>query len=163
MRARTVLALAVGCVSAAVALGQATQKATEAGHKAGASTPVFKAAADLHWADLDPAGNPGLKIADVWGDHTKGAFGAFVKAPAGWTTPLHTHSNAFKIIIISGTFLQTPEMKPEQRMGPGSYVMQPGGNYKHVSGCDKASECVFFTQSEGKFDLRPVGPPPAKK
>jgi hypothetical protein len=161
MRAKTILALAVACVCSAVALAQ-SERAMEAAKQQAATVPVFKSAADLKWTDLDPSSPGSPKIADVWGDHTKGAFGAFVKAPAGWTTPLHTHTNAFKIIIISGTFLQTPEMKTEMRMGPGSYVAQPGGNYKHVSGCDKASECVFFVQSEGKFDLRPVGPP-AKK
>jgi quercetin dioxygenase-like cupin family protein len=147
MRARTVLALVVGCFCAAVALAQSS----------GGTAPVFKSGADLTWTDLDPSSKSGPKIADLWGDHHRGAFGALVKAPAGWTTPLHTHSNTFKIVIISGTFLQTPENKPEMRMGPGSYVFQPGGNYKHVTGCSKESDCEFFVQSDGKFDLRPVG------
>ena len=51
--------------------------------------------------------------------------------------------------------------KAEVRLGPGSYMMQPGGNYRHTTSCDKASECVFFVESSGKFDLRPVEP--AKK
>ena len=42
------------------------------------------------------------------------------------------------------------------RMGPGSYVFQPGGSYKHISGCDKASECLLFIESAGRFDLKPV-------
>jgi len=44
-------------------------------------------------------------------------------------------------------------------------MMQPGGNYKHTTSCDKASDCVFFTQANGKFDLKPVAAPkaPAKK
>jgi len=41
-------------------------------------------------------------------------------------------------------------------MGPGSYVKQPGGNYRHISACDKASECVLFIESAGKFDLKVV-------
>ena len=32
-------------------------------------TPVFVHANDLKWADLNPTGAPGVKIADVWGDH----------------------------------------------------------------------------------------------
>jgi len=35
-------------------------------------------------------------------------------------------------------------------------VFQPGGSYKHISGCDKASECLLFIESAGKFDLKPV-------
>jgi anti-sigma factor ChrR (cupin superfamily) len=113
-------------------------------------------ASDLKWADLDPKGAPGVKVADVWGDHAKGAFGAFIKFPAGFTAPLHTHTNDFKIVIVSGTFIQAPEGKLEFRLGPGSYLMQPGGNYKHTSACDKASECLFLVQSNGKFDFKPV-------
>ena len=133
--------------------------------KAKGAEPIVMPAGDLKWTDLDPTGAPGVKIADVWGDHAKGAFGAFVKFPAGFATPLHTHTNAFKIVIVSGTFVQVPEGKPEFRLGPGSYLMQPGGNYRHSTACDKASECVFFIQSTGKFDLIPVeaGKVPAKK
>ena len=121
-----------------------------------ATAPVFIPAADLKWGALDPTGAPGVMIADVWGDHATGAFGAFTKFPAGFMAPLHTHTNEYKIVIISGTFIQTPEGKPAVRLGPGSYLMQPGGSYRHTSGCDKASECVFFISSGGKFDLIPV-------
>ena len=119
--------------------------------------PVFMPAADLKWAPLDPAGAPGVMTVDMWGDHTKGAFGGFTKFPAGFQTPVHTHTNEFKIVVVSGTFLQTPEGKPVVRLGPGSYLVQPGGAYRHTTGCDKASECVVFIESEGKFDLMPVG------
>src|SRR6266705_2762456 len=49
-----------------------------------------------------------------------------------------------------------PEGKPEFRLGPGSYFMQPGGDYRHTTSCDQASDCVFFVESKGKFDLKPV-------
>jgi hypothetical protein len=35
--------------------------------------------------------------------------------------------------------------------------MQPGGSYRHTTTCDKASDCVFFVESMGPFDLKPVG------
>jgi hypothetical protein len=41
--------------------------------KAAASRLVVMPASDLKWADLDPTGAPGVKIADLWGNHTKGA------------------------------------------------------------------------------------------
>ena len=113
-------------------------------------------AADLKWTDLDPNGAPGVKVADLWGDHAKGAFGAFLKLPAGFAAPLHTHTYAMKVVFISGTYIQAPEGKAEVRLGPGSYMMQPGGNYRHTTSCDKASDCVFFVESNGAFDLKPV-------
>jgi len=121
-----------------------------------AMSPVFLSAADLKWTDLDPTGALGVKIADVWGNHQKGAYGAFIKLPAGFTTPLHTHTYTMKVVFISGTYIQTPEGKSAVRLGPGSYMKQPGGNYKHVTSCDQASDCVFFVESNGAFDLKPV-------
>jgi anti-sigma factor ChrR (cupin superfamily) len=106
-----------------------------------------------------------VKIADLWGDHTKGAYGAYLKLPAGFAAPLHTHSHPMKVVFLSGTYIQAPEGKAEVRLGPGSYMMQPGGNYRHTTTCDKSSDCVLFVESDGPFDLRMVdaGKPPAKK
>lgn len=164
MRAKHILAFAVSFVLAAAVLAQESGAAKKKAPKSGA-TPVFMPAGDLKWMDLDPKGAPGVKIADLWGDHTKGAYGAITKFPAGFVAPLHTHTNSMKIVIISGTFISTPEGKPDVRLGSGSYLMQPGGNYRHTSACDKASECVFFIESNGKFDIKPVeaGKAPAKK
>ena len=157
MRSRNVLAFAVSFLMAAAVLAQ--QPGT-AGSKV-----VIVQPADLKWVDLDPVGAPGVKSADVWGDHTKGAFRGFIKFPAGFATPLHTHTNELEIVVLSGTFIHVPEGKPEIRLGPGSYFMQPGGNYRHTTNCDKASDCVFFAESNGKFDLKLVdaGKAPAKK
>ena len=152
MRPRTVLALSILPFLAAPVLAQAPTQ------------PVFKTASDLKWADLDPVGAPGVKIVDLWGDHTKGAFGAYLKLPAGFAVPLHTHTHAMKVAFLSGTYIQAPEGKAEVRLGPGAYMMQPGGNYRHTTSCDKASECVLFVESTGAFDLKVVetAKPPAK-
>lgn len=159
MTRRAVLGLGTGIVIAMAGLAAAAPKS--AGPRPAA--PIAIPAADLKWTDLDPKGAPGVKVADLWGDHTKGAFGAFFTVPAGFTVPLHTHTHTMKVVIVSGTYLQTPKGKTEFRLGPGSYLMQPGGNYQHVTGCDAASDCVFFVESGGAFDLHVVAPPaPAK-
>jgi anti-sigma factor ChrR (cupin superfamily) len=118
--------------------------------------PIPITAKDLKWIDLDPTGAPGVKVADLWGDHQKGSFGAIFKLPAGFAAPLHTHTHEMKLVIVSGTYIQGPEGKPEFRLGPGSYLLQPGGNYRHTTSCDPASDCVFFVESNGAFDLQPV-------
>lgn len=157
MKARDILAFAVWlALAAALTAQEPGGPKAESAREAKAGTPVFMQPGDLAWADLDPKGAPGIKIVDLWGDHAKGAYGALLKFPAGFLAPLHTHTSTIRIVVLSGTYTQAPEGKPEQRMGPGSYVLQPGGNYRHVSGCDKASECVLFIESGGKFDLKPV-------
>lgn len=153
---RFLVLMAASFVVASALFARAT-KATSS-----AKTPTFLSAADVKWVDLDPKGAPGVKIADLWGDHTKGSYGAYVKLPAGFTTPLHTHTYAMKVIFVSGTYVQAPEGKPEVRLGPGSYMLQPGDGYKHVTSCDKSADCVFFLESSGPFDLKPVGGAAAK-
>jgi anti-sigma factor ChrR (cupin superfamily) len=166
MRSSNVLAFFISLILAAPVLAQPSDKAkAKPASTAGAGQPVFVPASDLKWTDLDPTGAPGVKVADLWGDHAKGAFGALLKLPAGFAVPLHTHTHAMKVVFLSGTYIQAPEGKPEVRLGPGSYMMQPGGNYRHTTACDKAAECLFFVESNGKFDLNvvDVGKAPVKK
>jgi hypothetical protein len=120
------------------------------------STPVPIPAADLTWTDLDPSGAPGVQIAPLWGDPSTGAFGAFLKLPAGFAAPLHTHTYPMRVVIVSGTYIQQPDGSPEFRLGSGSYLMQPGGNYRHVTRCAADADCIFFFESDGAFDLHLV-------
>ena len=120
------------------------------------NSPIPIAAANLTWIDLDPTGAPGVKIATLWGDPAKSRFGAFLKLPAGFAAPLHTHTHPIKVVIVSGTYIQGPDGSAEFRLGPGSYLMQPGGNYRHTTSCSSASDCVIFVESVGAFDLNVV-------
>src|SRR5688572_5736470 len=120
MTQRTTLALLLSLILSAPILAQSSGQAKpDKASRTTTSQPVFMAAADLKWTDLDPKGAPGVKVANLWGDHTKGAFGAFLKLPAGFVAPLHTHTNAMKVVFVSGTYVQAPEEKPEVRLGPG--------------------------------------------
>jgi anti-sigma factor ChrR (cupin superfamily) len=156
MRVGNFLTLLIALAAPAVLLGQATGKRSA---RTAESRLVVMPAADLKWSDLDPRGAPGVKVADLWGNHARGAFGAFFKLPAGFAVPLHTHTYDMKVVIVSGTYVQAPEGKPEFRLGPGSYFLQPGGNYRHTTSCDPAAECVFLVESRGTFDLKVVQPP----
>lgn len=159
MRHRWVLAVAASLLASSPSLAQQSGEAkAQKASEESAGQPVVVPAADITWKDLDPAGAPGVQIADVWGDHTKGAFRAFLKLPAGFAAPLHTHTHDMRLVFVSGTYIQGPEGKAEFRLGPGSYLMQPGGNYRHTTSCDKGSDCLFFFESDGPFDLKLVEP-----
>jgi hypothetical protein len=92
MTASSIVVVAASLVvtSAAVAQQNAAAKANRT-TAAAAARLVAKPAAELKWTDLDPAGAPGVKVADLWGNHAKGAFGAYFKLPARFAVPLHTH------------------------------------------------------------------------
>ena len=163
MTTRTILTFAM-TLAMPMAVSAQGSGAAKGAPKVAASRLIVMPASEAKWTDLDPVGAPGVKVVDLWGNHAGGAYGALFKLPAGFSAALHTHSYDMKVVIVSGTYIQVPEGTPEFRLGPGSYFMQPGGNYRHTTTCDKASDCVFFVESDGPFDLKPVatGKPPAK-
>jgi quercetin dioxygenase-like cupin family protein len=150
-----ILALPVLFLVAAALLAQAAEAGkAKSPQKMGAKGFVVWPAADLKWEPLAGA-PPGVMNAALWGDPTKGAYGAISKFPAGWSAPLHTHPFDHKIVIISGTWIHGEPGKPDARLGPGSYLFQPAGR-KHTSACDAASECLIFLESNGKFGIKMV-------
>jgi beta-alanine degradation protein BauB len=115
--------------------------------------PIFTPAAELEWFDLDPQNAPGVQLATLWGDPGRGGFGAYMRLPAGFAAPLHTHSYAMKVVFVSGTYIQEPDGGTVVHLSPGSFMMQPGGDYRHRTSCGTESDCVFFVESEGAFDM----------
>jgi len=57
--------------------------------------------------------------------HTKGAYRAFFKLPAGFAVPLHTHTYDIKVVIVSGTYIQSPEGSPNSGLGLGRTSCSP--------------------------------------
>jgi quercetin dioxygenase-like cupin family protein len=146
------LRFSVAFLFAATALAQgAAASKPAAAHKGGAAKPVIWPAGDMKWVDA-PGAPAGVQQVNLWGDSTKGRFGTLTKFPAGFVAPLHSHSATLRMVVVSGTVIHGPEGKPEVRLGPGSYLVEPAG-YKHTTACDKASECVFFMEGDGKFDI----------
>src|SRR5512132_3524358 len=99
IRRLLVVVFALGLSGFAAAQCAGVSRARAASH---ASSPVFLPPADVKWTDLDPVRAPGIRIADLWGDHAKGAYGAFLKFPAGFVAPLHTHTHDIRAVILSG-------------------------------------------------------------
>ncbi len=122
--------------------------------------PVMWAAENIKWEQMKDA-PPGAMVAKLWGDMTKGAYGALVKFPLYHKSPLHTHSSDIRSIVISGTFVGGPEGGPEKSYGSGSYLVVPGG-WKHTSGAGDAG-CTLFVEQTSKFDMKPVAASMEKK
>jgi anti-sigma factor ChrR (cupin superfamily) len=153
MKATALLAIAAMFVLAGCSQGDVRPDVTSG------DQPIPIPAADLEWIDLDPEGAPGVKLATLWGDPTSDQFGAFFLLPAGFDGPLHTHTHPMKLVVVSGTYIQEPEGDPVFHLGPGSFLMQPGGDYRHRTSCDTDADCVFFVESGGPFDMFAVEGP----
>ena len=96
----------------------------------------------------------GVTMAPAWGDATMGAHGTFSKFPAGYDAGMHTHTNDVWIVGVKGAYLYKDEAG-EKRVGPGDFLLVPGG-HKHWSGGDKKEGALFYEEGSGKFDLIPA-------
>jgi beta-alanine degradation protein BauB len=116
--------------------------------------PTFTAVSELTYKDLG-----GPQLADLWGNHEKGAFGGILKIPAGFTSPMHTHKGDYQAVQIQGTsshWLVGEDGTKAKKLPPGSYWTMPG-KLPHVSSCDKGADCLILVVQKTKFDFVQVG------
>lgn len=126
-----------------------------AGVAVGKSEPApkvkFVANEEIQWDDL--GGGPKLGL--LTGDYRKGPYGALMQLPAGFTSPLHSHTGTYEAVEIAGTsshWLKGEDGKKAKKMTPGSY-WTINGKIEHVSACAPGADCVFFVWQKTKYDL----------
>ena len=95
-----------------------------------------------------------LQAAPAFGDLAHGEHGTFVKMPAGFVSPLHTHTEDYYAVVVSGVGVNTQPGKADIPLPSGSYWFQAGGE-PHVTKCISAVECIFFLSQPGAFDYLP--------
>lgn len=116
--------------------------------------PILWPAANIKWAEpTSKDAPPGVMVSSLWGDMSKGAYGALVKFTQVMDAPLHTHSSDVKGVVISGSFWVAPEGGEKTTFGPGSYMLIPAG-WKHTSGNEAGT--IMFQEGPDKFDMKPV-------
>ncbi|MFS8974481.1 DUF4437 domain-containing protein [Cupriavidus necator] len=95
----------------------------------------------------------GIQVANVWGDATKGAHGAFFRFDPGFESPVHTHTYDYYAVVIKGDLENyQPGQKPE-KLGPGSYWYQRG-KQAHTTACVSKEPCEIYIAQQNKFDAQ---------
>jgi quercetin dioxygenase-like cupin family protein len=144
--------LVVVAVSTSIVAGAAFLAGVAVG-KAPPPQPRFVAAEEVKWDDMN-----GVKLGQLSGDYKKGPYGALVKLPAGYTSPLHSHTGAYEAVQISGTsshWMRGEDGTKAKKMTPGSYWSIPAKT-EHVSSCAAGTDCVLYFWQKTKFDLLPA-------
>jgi quercetin dioxygenase-like cupin family protein len=95
-----------------------------------------------------------LMAAAAFGDLGHAAHGTYVKMPAGFVSPVHTHTEDYYAVVISGVGVNGLPGSADVQLPAGSYWIQKGGE-PHVTKCVSANECIFFINQPGKFDYVP--------
>ncbi len=96
-----------------------------------------------------------LQAAPAFGDLSKAAHGTFIKMPAGFVSDLHTHTEDYYGVVISGVGVNSQGGRNDVPLPVGSYWLQRGGE-AHVTKCISPSECIFFISQPSKFDYVPA-------
>jgi len=90
----------------------------------------------------------GPKVGAVWGDPSKGAYGAFLRLPKGFVSPLHVHTGDYYGVVVEGTVVNAEEGHREIPLKPGSYYFQRGKT-DHVTKCLGDVDClIYMSQSQ---------------
>lgn len=102
-----------------------------------------------------------LNAGPAYGDLSKGPHGTFIKMPAGFVSPVHTHTEDYWGVVISGVAANGLPGSKDVQLPVGSYWFQKGGE-AHVTKCLSPNECIFFISQGGKFDYIPTNAPAHK-
>jgi hypothetical protein len=101
----------------------------------------------------DDLGGP--KMAQISGDYKKGPYSGLLKLPAGFTSPLHSHSGDYEAILVEGqmrNWLKGDDGSKAVKLNPGSYWTMPA-KLEHVSACAAGKDCVIYVWQKTKFDF----------
>ena len=99
-------------------------------------------------------GSPVL-MSVLWGDPATGPSGVMLKMPAGFETPIHTHSAGYRAVVIQGQathWIEGADPSAAHRAGPGSYVVQPAGEW-HGDLNAGPGEVVVLVIYDGPIDF----------
>ena len=142
--------LAVLAAGSLATAGPAPEKPAAAG-----GTAVLVGVEELKWVGVP---NTPAKMATVKGDAQKGAHATFMRLPAGFSAPLHSHSADHHVAVLAGTLTMTPEGGMAKKLGAGSWF-EFTGKKKHVTTCEAGPDCVLFLVANGAWDLVPADMP----
>lgn len=122
-----------------------------------ADEPAIARTADdatLQWGDCPDFLPAGCSIAVLHGDPAEPNSDILFKVPAKSEIPLHTHTSAERMVLISGELQVTYKGQEPVRLTPGSYAYGPAGR-EHAGICVSDVSCVLFIAFESALDAMP--------
>jgi beta-alanine degradation protein BauB len=141
--------IATFMIAAALGGACATGRAQEAPQSRSFNAPVQ----NLQWRPQAP--NLPIMISELWGNRDRdGGFGELVQVPPDFNSGRHAHSGDFHAVLIKGTWIhEAPNGEgSSQRLMPGSYIRQAGGEM-HIDRCVSAEPCVLFLFQYARADV----------
>lgn len=105
----------------------------------------------LKWGPCPPIFSGDCKIAVLHGDPAKPNADIFLRIGGGMALPVHRHSSAERIILVSGRLRVDYRGAPAVTLVPGSYAYGPA-EVPHRAVCLSKQRCTLFIAFEGPVD-----------
>lgn len=107
---------------------------------------------NLKWNPCPPVFPKGCEVAVLHGDPATGASNVFLRIPAGYKFPRHSHTSPEHVVLVAGTLVVRSD--GEQRsttVRTGAFAYIPGKT-NHDAQCTRAGRCVLFIAFESPID-----------
>ena len=91
-----------------------------------------------------------LKAAATKGDPTKEAAVIYAKLTAGCKIPMHWHTAAEQLMMVSGAARMEHQGGQPEMLSKGSYALLPS-KHQHNFAC--SGPCEFYIVTDGAFDI----------
>ncbi len=95
---------------------------------------------------------PGAEVAVVRGDF-KVKSEMFIRVPAGYKVPQHTHSSDELYLWLEGDFDLISEDGKRTTFTKPTYISFPGNAPTHALECGKKQSCLFYLAYSRPFDI----------
>ena len=125
-----------------------------------AEAPLAIGAADrsLQWGPCPPIFAKGCEIAVLHGDPARPNADIFLRVPAEFKLPAHSHTSAERMILVTGQLEIKYKGAPAAKLTPGMYAYGPAG-LAHEASCAGDLPCTLFIAFEGPVDALPHAGP----
>jgi quercetin dioxygenase-like cupin family protein len=123
----------------------------------GSSEPAISRHADdasLQWGPCPEFMPAGCALTVLHGDPSKANADVFFKVPAGASLPVHWHTSAERMVLISGELQVSFEGQERAVLKAGTYAYGPAGR-PHRGACVSSTPCILFIAFEAPVDALP--------
>lgn len=113
-----------------------------------------EAATGLQWGDCPAIFPQGCKISVLHGNPAEPGADVFLRVPAGYTIPAHSHTSAERMVLVSGQLDVTYAGHPTVSLQRGDYAYGPA-MLAHTARCNGAEACTLFIAFNSAVDAFP--------
>ena len=116
--------------------------------------PLARAATDpaLKWGPCPAPFPTGCELTVLHGDPAKPNADVLLRMPGGYIIPLHRHSSAERMILVSGQLEVKYQGAAAATLEAGNYAYGPA-NLPHRATCVGTAQCHLFVAFEGPVDV----------